>query len=643
MAIGEMKRLTLLALKKDRRRLLSEMQRMGCVEVTEAQPEGETPFAVETGADVYTGKLQRLRWALDRLSRYDTDPKPIFGTYPEVSRQQVDDVASREEAVLQAVSRLEAIERRRGELNAEETRVLSYIDELTPWEPLNLTAGDLASSRTSVQLVGTLPARNIPVLEAALAPLPVALRLVGQLREQSLIYLAVHRSAEGEALAALDSAGFTREMLSAADGRTPQEAGAVLRQRLHDIDAGRGALADEESDIAEGIRDMKVLHDALLLEQKKASAASLSAETDQTFMLKGWIIADVAEVLQQRLQAISPSAVIAVSDPGDDEEPSVLLRNDKFSAAFEPIVEGFAMPAYRSVDPTKVMAPFYATLFGMMLSDAGYGLLMAIAIPVFMKIKKIKFQDAKMLYLLAYGGVATILWGLVFNTVFGFNPIPGLNAWFPLDPIKRPLHVMGLSIAVGALHLFAGLGVAVYMNIRRRDYVAAVSDQLSWAMLIIGLGLLMLPQMAAVGKILALAGAGIIVLMGGRANKNPLKRLMSGLGQLYGISSWLSDLLSYMRLFGMGLATGVIGMVFNQLIGMVWAGGIIAKVFAAVLFVGCHLFNLGINALGAYVHSARLQYIEFFGKFFEDGGKPFMPLDMKTRFVSIDSANALQL
>lgn len=643
MAIVEMKRLTLLALKKDRRRLLSEMQRMGCVEVTEAQLEGETPSAVETGADVYTGKLQRLRWALDRLSRYDTDPKPIFGTYPEVSRQQVNDVASREEAVLQAVSRLEAIERRRGELYAEETRVLSYIDELTPWEPLNLTAGDLASLRTSVQLVGTLPARNIPVLEAALAPLPVALRLVGQLREQSLIYLAVHRSAEGEALAALDSAGFTREMLSATDGRTPREAGAVLRQRLHDIEAERGALADEESGIAEGIRDMKVLHDALLLEQKKASAASLSAETDQTFMLKGWIIADVAEALQQRLQAISPSAVIAVSDPGDDEEPSVLLRNDKFSAAFEPIVEGFAMPAYRSVDPTKVMAPFYATLFGMMLSDAGYGLLMAIAIPVFMKIKKIKFQDAKMLYLLAYGGVATILWGLVFNTVFGFNPIPGLNAWFPLDTVNRPLHVMGLSIAVGALHLFAGLGVAVYMNIRRRDYVAAVSDQLSWAMLIIGLGLLMLPQTAAVGKILALAGAGIIVLMGGRANKNPLKRLMSGLGQLYGISSWLSDLLSYMRLFGMGLATGVIGMVFNQLIGMVWAGGIIAKVFAAVLFVGCHLFNLGINALGAYVHSARLQYIEFFGKFFEDGGKPFMPLDMKTRFVSIDSANALQL
>lgn len=137
MAIVEMKRLTLLALKKDRRRLLSEMQRMGCVEVTEAQLEGETPSAVETGADVYTGKLQRLRWALDRLSRYDTDPKPIFGTYPEVSRQQVNDVASREEAVLQAVSRLEAIERRRGELYAEETRVLSYIDELTPWEPLN--------------------------------------------------------------------------------------------------------------------------------------------------------------------------------------------------------------------------------------------------------------------------------------------------------------------------------------------------------------------------------------------------------------------------------------------------------------------------------------------------------------------------
>ena len=146
-----------------------------------------------------------------------------------------------------------------------------------------------------------------------------------------------------------------------------------------------------------------------------------------------------------------------------------------------------------------------------------------------------------------------------------------------------------------------------------------------------------MPSLKEAGKIMAIASVAVILLMTGRDKRNPFKRLMSGLSALYGITGWVSDILSYMRLFGMGLATGVIGMVFNILIGMVWNAGIIGKPIAVVLFVVCHLFNLGINALGAYVHACRLQYIEFFGKFYEDGGKPFKPLDMQTRYVSIQS------
>ena len=263
---------------------------------------------------------------------------------------------------------------------------------------------------------------------------------------------------------------------------------------------------------------------------------------------------------------------------------------------------------------------------------------MALLIPIFMKIKKIKFENAKMLYLLTYGGIATIIWGLIYNTVFGFNPLP--QKYWLLDSVNNSMPVMIVCIGVGAVHLFAGLAVAAYMNFKRHDPLAALADQIAWATLLVGLGLLMLDATKQIGQIMALVSVAIILLFTKRGEKNPIKRIFGGLGALYGVTSWVSDLLSYMRLFGMGLATGVIGMVFNQLIGMIWGAGIIGKVIGAVLFVGCHAFNLGINALGAYVHSCRLQYIEFFGKFYEDGGKPFTPLGTKPKYVSIQPAQA---
>jgi V/A-type H+-transporting ATPase subunit I len=182
-----------------------------------------------------------------------------------------------------------------------------------------------------------------------------------------------------------------------------------------------------------------------------------------------------------------------------------------------------------------------------------------------------------------------------------------------------------------------------YLNVRRGSLKDALFSQGSWFAVILGLGLLILPATATVGKFLAALGAITILLTAGRGkSKNPLKRLLSGLGALYGVTGWISDLLSYMRLFGMGLATGVIGMVINQLVGMVFKAGPIGMILGAGLFVGGHAFNAGINILGAYVHSCRLQYIEFFGKFYEEGGKPFSPLGETTRYVRISDASGMQ-
>ena len=639
MAIVEMKRLSLLAPRSDQERLLRALQKLRCVEISEqtedAQDEArEDPAALTAARE----QLRRVDWALTQLKRYDTAGKVMFGAYPEVTAQDAEAVWKERDRYMLLVATLEDFERRRGELKAQEIRAQNAIAQYEPWQDMDeAPARALAPSSHVVFRAGTMASRDVGKLEERLAELQyAAVSQVGSSKENACLIVAAHREVEQEARAVLDELGFAQESFAALGDKTPQAYLADMKEQLEDIQWDRDQMQDAASRMAGDIQGLKLLRETLADQVQRLEAAQRFAVTETTFLFKGWVPADAAEKVAGKIRKISPACALEIADPAEDETPPTQLRNGAFATAFEPVVEGFSLPDYRGIDPTAVMAPFYACLFGMMVSDAGYGLLLALIIPIFVKVKKIKKENAKMLDLLTWGGVATIIWGLIYNTVFGFNPLP--EKYWLLDAVNNSLPVMGVCIGVGALHLFAGLAVGAYLNFKRKQPLAAVADQIAWGTLIIGLGLLLLPQTKQIGMVLALVSAGVILLFTKRGEKNPFKRVLGGLGALYGITSWVSDLLSYMRLFGMGLATGVIGMVFNQLIGMIWGAGIVGKVIGAVLFVACHLFNLGINALGAYVHSCRLQYIEFFGKFYEDGGKPFRPLASHPKYVSVQPA-----
>ena len=381
--------------------------------------------------------------------------------------------------------------------------------------------------------------------------------------------------------------------------------------------------------------ELKVYHDALKVARERRAAADQLIHTRDTFLLRGWVPAPVEQKVLNVIQQEFPGVIAETSVPEEGDEPPVLLHNNRIVSPFEAVVTGFAIPSPTGIDPTAIMMPFFACFLGMMISDAGYGLMMAILVPLLIKVMKPARGGRKLFWIMGIGGLFTVFWGFMYNTWFGFNPLQNP----PLDPIYRPMEVMILCLGIGALHLLTGVAVGAWMNIRRGQWLDAVYDQLSWVLLLAGLGMLAVPNLAGIGQWLALAGVLLILLFAGRnKTKNPVKRVLSGLGTLYGVTSWLSDLLSYMRLFGMGLATGVIGMVINILVGMVMDIGPIGWPFGIVIFVGGHLFNAGINILGAYVHSCRLQYIEFFGKFYEEGGRPFRPLEQSPRYVRISDA-----
>ncbi|MDD3109072.1 MAG: V-type ATPase 116kDa subunit family protein, partial [Eubacteriales bacterium] len=490
------------------------------------------------------------------------------------------------------------------------------------------------STRSVRVFTGTANAKGLERLLADWAGKPAVIKTLLPVKDSLYFWAAVHMGEAERFLQALQVIGY--QPVSLPDGTgTPIEQQGEAEKALLTIDNQKKALEEELRKEAEHLPVLRLGYEALQAELDREEAQAQMVHTASTSYLYAWVPARAAPGVEAAVRAQFPDTVVAISDPKEGEEPPVLLRNNPVAAPFESIVTGFSMPHAGSLDPTAIMMPFFACFFGMMVSDAGYGIMMALLVPLLIKLMKPSKQGRKLFWVIGVGGVFTVFWGAMYNTWFGFAPWPTL-----FDPVNDSLPVMLLCVALGAVHLFTGLGIAAYLNIRRGQYLDAVYDQLSWFSLVIGLGLLLLPQTSEIGKWMAIAGAAVIIITAGRQkSSNPFKRVLSGLGALYNVSGWLSDLLSYMRLFGMGLATGVIGMVINLLVGMVMESGAIGIIIGIPLFVGGHLFNAAINILGAYVHASRLQYIEFFGKFYEDGGIAFTPLGYSPRYVRVQDAS----
>lgn len=632
MAIVEMKRMSLLAPKQDEKALLHAIQRLGCIHIMPADESGgfERAAAPQELSDL-ENRITRVNWAVKKLAKFDTTKAPMFGGKPSISTDDAKQLLNQKQSILlHTVEVLEVLEREQNENRGVMARVEAAKEQLMPWVDFGVPIREVKNTRNTVSSLATVQKSKVDALLSSgeLSPL-CSIEIISYIRDLANVYVVMHRSVMDEVQSQLKEMGYSSVTLNQVEGTVRQRI-AELDTELSTMTLRQEAIEKETAGYVTELSELKSLYECLTSEREKLVASQDFLGSASTFYLSGWVPAEVTDKIEKRLTKVSPSICMEFVDPQEDEEPPVLLHNGKVVTPYETVVSGFSLPTYRGLDPTAAMTPFFANFMGMMISDAGYGILLVLFVPLIVKFMKPSPGAKRIMWVLFGGGIATIIWGALYNTWFGFNPWPSV-----FDAVGDSIPVMAVCIALGAVHLFAGLGVAAYMNIKRGKPGSAIADQLSWFMVVVGLGLMLV--MPEVGKWVAIAGVAIILVTSGREkSNNPIKRLISGLGSLYGVTSWVSDLLSYMRLFGMGLATGVIGMVINQLVGMVFAGGIIGKVLGSLLFVGGHLFNMGINVLGAYVHSCRLQYIEFFGKFYEDGGKPFRPLSSTNRYCYIE-------
>jgi V/A-type H+-transporting ATPase subunit I len=291
------------------------------------------------------------------------------------------------------------------------------------------------------------------------------------------------------------------------------------------------------------------------------------------------------------------------------------------------ITEQYSLPNSRGIDPNLIMAPFFVMFFGMMVSDAGYGIVLALSTAIALLVLKPQGGMGKMLGLLCLGGVSTFIWGAIFGGWFGVNLKP---LWF--NPLDNPLQMLIFCLILGVIQLYVGIGLQAYKNIREGKYLDALFDQGLWYIFLSGLMMMALPPLAVIGKFMAIGGALGLVATQGRTEKGIVKKLINGVLSLYNVTGFLGDVLSYSRLFALGLATGVIGTVVNAMSSML-GGSFIGNILMVFFMIFGHTFNIAINVLGAYVHSSRLQYVEFFGKFFEGDGKPFVPFKTLSKYT----------
>lgn len=632
------KRLSLVAHKSDEADILKALQRLNAVEVI---PDGEATGPANA-LDEAEARVQRLSAAMAAVRPFAAK-RSMLSPLPGASVGKIVDTLP---TAMQYSEEIEALQREISGTRAKIDKNLGMLELLEPWLAFPADMQSYRNAKSVQYFTGMLAAADY----ARLAELGDAVEYQAFGDGANMPVLVACRPDDAKAVASfLKNLSWTDVAFPKLSG-TPAEARSALLAENESLEKQLAAL---EAQLAEKGSYGELLggaYDAAVIERDRALAAAELSRTAATFVLHGWVPENRLSDVERAVAGVTDAYCLFTRDPNDDETPPSVVKNSRFVTPFEVVTDLYSRPDPRGMDPTPFMAIPYIILFGLMLSDSGYGLLLAIGCALFIRLRRPTGMMGGLARVLLWGGLSTIIWGVLVGTVFGldFDVLLGTDDLFPiiLDPMTDPIGMLILCFGLGVVHILFGYGLRVKESFAQGDWQGAVFDTLSWMFIIVGLiagvggpmvglGFLQYP-----GLILAGIGALLILLFKGRGKRNPIKRTISGLGELYNISGVLSDILSYARLFALGIATGVIASVFNDICSMLMGSpNIILKILgvavACALLVGLHLFNLAINTLGAFVHCARLQYVEFYGKFYEAGGRTFRPLGYKTKHVQI--------
>ncbi|MBU1151788.1 V-type ATP synthase subunit I [Patescibacteria group bacterium] len=539
----------------------------------------------------------------------------------------------------------------------EKAAFQAELDTYQVWKNLGVNLENLDGSANSKIILGSLKKENYNEIYQAVNNVSAltSIEKINQDDNNAYILIVFSKELETELREITSRYKFTETEL-------PREKGLLkaynqkLQKQIETCEETIEKAEKELKSLSKHLDELMIVHDYLNWEKEKLEEDKKLTKTNYSCIIQGWIPEKNIEKIEDQLSKITNRYLLREIEPEKGENIPVVIKNNKFIEPFEAVTEIYGLPKSTEIDPTPFLAVYFIVFFGMCLTDAAYGIIMFVCTALALKFLKLPQGLRKLVKLLMYGGLVTFVIGGLFGGWFSLSPdqVPDflttttdsgeqIFIFQKINSLTDPLTVLILSLGLGFFQILMGTYMKLIHAIKTGNKIDAILDVGPWAFMLTGIGFAILaaasvlPQnMIAIGKWWVILGAVIIVLTQGRDKKNIVGKLVSGFLSLYDLIGYLSDVLSYSRLLALGLATAIIGLAVN-IIAVLMKDMIpyVGWIFMIIVFVGGHVFNILINTLGSFIHSGRLQFVEFFGKFLEGGGTGLKPFSKKCKYIFI--------
>jgi len=650
MAIAQMAKVIIVSHRSQASELLEALQHEGICHILNADEAilsrdfPELGAAAERPKDI-EGLLNRLEKSIAFLKNYAQAQKGLASA---LSPRTVVDVQSYKKVVsdreiLKTIDKSEQLDASIEKTKSEIENLQGTLEMLTPWASLETPVEEIGRLSQATCWTGLLPVQLFEQTREKLSESGAAIQQIGKTTNKSACLIVALKENADDVQKLLRSAEFEPVSFEPMTGTVADLIGEHS-QKLEQAENQSQSQVDNAAGLSENLLKLEILYDHHKNLLGREQAKDTAPATECTVLLEGWVKKNDYAKLAKIVSGFEASSLTKI-EPAEDEEIPVEIENKRAIKPFEVITRLYGMPQHFEVDPTVFLAPFFALFFGLCLTDAGYGLLI-IALMVFF-IKKMQ-GDKKLMWMLGICAGATVLAGALTGGWFGDGVQQFVPALKPLrekmmlfDPLEKPMTFFILALGLGYFQIIAGLFIGFGHSIKRRDYISAICDYLSWLVMINSIVVFLAGKFGVIPShianifgLIALVPASIILLFSQREGGWG-GRIGMGLYNLFSTIFYMGDVLSYLRLMALGMVTAGLAMAINVIVMICGKIPYIGILIAVLVFVGAHTFNLAINALGAFVHTLRLQYVEFFPKFFVGGGKQFQPLSKQYKHIYI--------
>ena len=656
MAIVKMSKFDLVVFAEQRAKVLKKLQKfkeVNFVDIELHEENGELSKDAVEGVTKYINneelthideRLYQLSNAISLIKKYDERKTRLRDVIHGNENYTFDELAKKALTYdwKKVSSELNKIGTQYSQIKSEISKKYMRYDEIDLWERLDVNPKELKNLKKVNTFLGTVPIKLKGSFIDGISELDKTYYEELKIVKDEVYYLVISSIDESEKQKLAEvfrNSSFTVENLDI--DAVPQDYKNELQKEISELKKEKRRLKAQIKTYSEDLTDLQAVYEYMQNKKLRIVESEKLAQTENTILIKGWIPTEkVSEFEKVIKDEAGDNYYLTFTDADrDDATVPIKLKNGKVASTFENLTGMYAYPRYNEIDPTPLFTPFYILFFGMMGADVGYGLVLLFATMFVLKVVNLSSQMRKSIKFFFYLSFSVIFWGLLYGSYFGAT-IPGM--WRLVDPASQYNDLLIGSILFGVVHIFVGLAIKAYMLIRDGKSLEAVYDVLFWYMALIGGMLFLIFKLMNLSAVVAnvsmwvmIAGMAGIVLTGGREAKGVGAKLGGGLYSLYGISSYVGDFVSYSRLMALGLSGGFIASAINMIAGMI-SGSWVGMIFIPVILIAGHLFNMFLSFLGAYVHTSRLMYVEYFGKFYEGGGKPFKDFRTENKYINLD-------